>query len=843
MRTLVLAAGVLLVVAIVAFLAVGKWRNPINVKGLPKRMGVNIKQEANGFTYTQSHGGHALFKIHASKAIQLKQGNAVLHDVKIELYGADGSRLDRIEGAEFQYDQKSGIATAAGPVEITLMRPGVAPAIAPKATPGKVLDQKGKETPLAAAALTAASGEVHVKTSGLIFDQKSGMATTAKHVDFSMVQGSGSSMGATYDSQQGHLVLDRAVELATRRGGETVQIHAVHAEFEREDQICRLHTATANYRGGEATAGDAKVLFREDGSAARLDASNGFTMTTATGSHVAAPTGAMDFNEHNQPRHGHLEGGVKMDSATENGGQSRHVHGTAATAELAFSAQGELRQIHMECDVELRSEDLSRAGGNSKAGAQRVSRDWRSPVADLEFRDAGHGRLEPASMHGWQGVVVTGESQRGREAVVPSRLAADDVTGEFGSGSVLTKMIGTGHASMEETTATGTLQTATGDRLEAHFTGGTKGGGKANAANIAHSAKDSGGSAQIESAVLDGHVVLVQQPAAKPGAQAEAPMRATAGRADYEGIGQWLHLTLAPRVDSGGLQMTAEKIDVSRDSGDAFAHGNVKATWAGSSAAQTGKPQSGSSGQSGNLGHGSVALGGQGPAHAVAAEAQLHQATGLATFRGHARLWQQANSVSGPVIVLDRLRQTLAAHSTDAAEPVRAVLLSAGGVEPGKDSGKDAEGKPAMPSVIRLRGGDLKYSDAERKAVMRGGDLGTVVAETGTASSASSEVELLLLPPGNHAGKDGEPAQVDRMTAKGRVTVSSEGRRGTGEQLVYTGETGEYVLTGTTASPPKMYDAARGTVTGEALIFHSRDDSVSVEGGGRKTTTETRTPR
>ena len=849
MRTLVLVAGVLLVVAIVAFLAVGKWRNPLNLRELPKRMGVNIQQEANGFTYTQSRGGHALFKIHASKAIQLKQGNAVLHDVKIELYGEDGSRLDRIEGAEFEYDQKSGMATAAGPVEITLMRPGVAPAIVTKVTPGKVPDQKGKETPLAAAAETAASGEIHVKTSGLIFDQKSGMATTARHVDFSMVQGSGSSMGATYDSQQGLLVLDRAVELTTRRGDETVQIHAEHAEFERDDQICRLHTATADYRGGKATAGDAKVLFRDDGSAVRLDALNGFTMTTAAGSHVVAPTGAMDFNEHNQPRHGHLEGGVQMDSATETVSQTRHVHGAAATAELAFTPQGELRQIHMERDVVLHSEDLSKAGVNSKTGSQRVSRDWRSPLADIEFRDVGHGRLEPASIHGWRGVVVTGESQRGQDAVVPSRLAADDLTGEFGpgthaanksasagaQGSVLKALTGTGHASLEETTATGTKQTSTGDRLEVHF-----GAGPARASGAGAMGGLGSGAEQIQSAVLDGHVVLLQQPAAKPGAQAEEPMRATAGRADYEGAGQWLHLTLAPRVDTGGLQMTADKIDISQDSGDAFAHGNVKATWVGNSAAQTGKTQSGGAGQSGQ---GSVALGGQGPAHVVAAEAQLHQATGLATFRGYARLWQQANSVSGPVIVLDRLKQTLVAHSADAAEPVRAVLLSAGGVEPGKDSGRDAAGKSTTPSVIRLRGGDLKYSDAERKAVMRGGDLGTVVAETGTASSVSSEVELLLLPPGNHAGKDGEQAQVDRMTARGHVTVSSEGRRGTGEQLVYTGETGEYVLTGTTAAPPRMTDPARGNVTGEALIFHSRDDSVSVEGGGRKTTTETTAPK
>jgi len=81
------------------------------------------------------------------------------------------------------------------------------------------------------------------------------------------------------------------------------------------------------------------------------------------------------------------------------------------------------------------------------------------------------------------------------------------------------------------------------------------------------------------------------------------------------------------------------------------------------------------------------------------------------------------------------------------------------------------------------------------------------------------------------------------MTARGHVVVTSSGRRGTGEQLVYTGETGDYVLTGTAAAPPHMTDAARGNVTGEALIFHSRDDSVSIEGGGGRTTTETTAPK
>jgi lipopolysaccharide export system protein LptA len=823
LRTLVLVAAVLLLAALVVFLTVYKGKNPFNRRDLPQRLGVEVQQEGNGVTYTQAHGGRTLFKIHASKVVQYKQGTATLHDVKIELYGDDGNRVDRIEGDEFLYDQRSGIAIAAGPVEMELMRPGVAPAIAPKAAVGTAVSEKLKGAPVASVAEAAARGEIHVKTSGLTFNQNSGVARTSQHVDFSMVQGKGSSMGAVYDSDQGLLVLDRAVELTTQRGTQTIKIHAQHAEFERQSQLCRLRAATADYQGGVATAGDAKVLFREDGSAVRLDAMNGFTLATATGGHLAAPSGHMEFDEHNQPRHGHLEGGVTMDSVSKSAGRTRQMHGTSPTAELEFNAQGQLRHAHLEQGVTMDSLEQSQEQGQQL----RLNRHWRSPVADVEFRDLGRGQVEFSAVHGTGGVVFTGESQRGQGAVVPSRLSADDLTGQLGPHSVLTSMNGVGHVSVEETTETGTLQTTSGDRLTAHF-----------AASTPSARRGSSPETQLQSATVEGHVVLTQTPAAKPGAPPPATMRATAGRADYEGQGDWLHLTVTPRVEDGALQLTADKVDVSRSSGDAFAHGNVKASWmdAGSAGNNQQNKSAGSQGV--------VALGGQGPSHVISAEAQLRHSTGgttgEATFRGRARLWQQANSVAAPVIVLDRERQTLIARTTDASEPVRAVLLSAGGAAPGSDSAK-APGKKNQPSVIRVRGGVLKYSDVERKAVIHSGVLGTVVTESGTATSTSNEVEVTLLPAGKAA--DSGQAQVDKMTARGHVVLTSEGRRGTGEQLVYTGATGEYVLTGTAAVPPKMSDPSRGTVTGEALIFHSRDDSVSVEGGGQKTTTETTAPK
>ena len=819
LRTLVLASGILLVVALVAFLVIGKWRNPFNRRDIPERLGIEIRQEANGVTYAQARGGRTLFKLHASKVVQLKKGNALLHDVKIELYGVDGNRVDSIEGAEFEYNQQAGVAKAAGPVEITLMRPGEALAIAPKAA------AKPKGRPLTAAAETAASGQIHVKTSGLTFDQKSGVATTTERVDFTLTQGRGSAVGATYDSQNGLLVLDHAVELNTQRGTQPVALHAQHAEFERGNRICHLRDSTAEYNGGKATAGEATIVFREDGSAERLDAANGFALATETGGHLAAPTGTLGFDEHNQPRHGRLQGGVVMDSvkAGEPGHENRQMHGTAPTVDLDFASKGQLRHAHLENGVTMNSEEQSDAGG----AMLLVRRHWRSPVADVEFREAGNGRMEPAAIEGRGGVVVTGESQRGDGPVSPSRLAADALTAQLGKRSLLSTVVGLGHASMEQMTATGTWQTTSGDRLEVNFARAET--GKRPSAKSGQEA-----ASQIRSAVIEGHVVLLQQPATKAGVQPEAPMRATAGRADYEGTGEWLHLTESPRVEDGELQLTADQIDVSQDSGDSFAHGKVKASWV--------RPE-----RSDRRKQVGMVLGGEGTAHVVAAEAQLHQPAGVATFRGQVRLWQDSNSVSAPVIVLDRVKETLVARSTDRAEPVRVVLVSDSSSVAGsgkrKTGGKEAAGSPGGPSVIRMRGGELRYSAAERKAVMRGGALGQAVAETGMTMSDSDEVELTLLPPGNHAGRNGGPAQVDRMVARGGVTIGSQGRRGTGDKLVYSGETGEYVLTGTAGAPPTMTDPARGTVTGEALIFDSHDDSVSIEGGGRETRTVTTAPR
>ncbi len=817
MRTMVLLAGVLLVVALGVFLAIGKWKSPFNRRDLPKRLGINIQQEANGFTHAEFRAGHAMFKITASKVEQLKDDRFRLHAVKIEMYGANNSGMDRIEGSEFEYDQRTGIAEAAGPVEITLTRPKNA-SESSKATSAQGAGDKPKNTP---GVEPAESDAIHVKTSGLTFDQNSGIASTAQRVDFELAQGSGSAIGASYDSQNGRLVLDRAVELNARQGGDPVELHAQHGEFEQGDQLCRLDRAVARFRDGEAQAEKATIQFRQDGSAERLDATNGLVLTSATRGSLTAPMGTLQFDEDSNPQHGNLEGGVMFDSSEA----GRHFHGTSPTAELEFTGTGVLSHAHLERGVKFSSEEQATVA----TASSQSQRTWTSPVADLDFGSPAKGQIALSRIHGTGGVVITSETQRGNGAPVPSRMAADDVRGVFDANSALNTVTGVGHASIVQTTQTGTRQSTSGDRLEAHLVQGPPADEKLNQKRENRSQLPT--SSRIESATVVGNVVLVQQPTAQPNAPVPPSLRATAERAVYEGTGQWLHLTGNPRVENGGLQLAANKIDFSQAFGDAFAHGDVKATWFGNGNGPAAKQNPGTTGNQ------MPALGAQGPAHVVADEAQLRQSSGEATFTGQSRLWQQGNSIAAPTIVLNRSKQTLVAQTANPTEPVRVVLVTSAA------PGSRRTDKSQSPSIVRVHGGNLKYSDAERKAVMRSSPTSSVVAETATATTRSNEVELILLPPGNHAGSEGAAAQVDRMTATGHVTIDSMGRKGTGDRLVYRGETGEYTLTGSVAAPPRLTDPVRGTVTGEALIFNSRDDSVNVEGGGRETMTETTVPK
>ena len=75
----------------------------------------------------------------------------------------------------------------------------------------------------------------------------------------------------------------------------------------------------------------------------------------------------------------------------------------------------------------------------------------------------------------------------------------------------------------------------------------------------------------------------------------------------------------------------------------------------------------------------------------------------------------------------------------------------------------------------------------------------------------------------------------------GGVKVEQPGRTATGEQLLYTAATGEFVLTGTPGRPPHVVDEKQGTMTGATVVFRSPDSTIVVSGepASRRVHTET----
>src|SRR5271169_7162161 len=157
------------VVVLVAGVTVSYWIARSGVRpmlhNVPKQLGIDIQQTSEGFSLSKSEGGHTLYTVRASKAVQFKAGGrADLRDVHIVVYGRAHDRFDEIYGSEFTYDPQSGDVNAMGEVHIDLQGNAEGPLKPDQATPAEL------KNPL------------HLTTHALTFNQKTGTAQTAEVV-------------------------------------------------------------------------------------------------------------------------------------------------------------------------------------------------------------------------------------------------------------------------------------------------------------------------------------------------------------------------------------------------------------------------------------------------------------------------------------------------------------------------------------------------------------------------------------------------------------------------------------------------------------------------------------
>lgn len=828
LRSLMLVLAVLLVVAILSLFGYARWKARRIARDLPAKLGISIQRSTNGFDISKSEGGRTLFKLHAAKVIQYTgRGRAALHDVSITLYGPNGEPTDRIYGDDFAYDPARSLVRANGAVQIDLQGP-------------------------AASAGSAAGNVVHVKTADLIFDQKTGLATTSQPIDFRVAEASGSALGASFNAHTGIFILGSKVVFDSSLQGHPLKVQAGHAQFDRAAHRLYLLDDQADYLSAHSSSEQAIVAFRPDGSAYRIDL-QGHVQTTKGDQTVLSPKEQVNLDEKSQPQQVLLDGGVVY-TAIE---PSRHLHGTAVSGVLTFGPGATVRHAQLknavsivDAETPLSSAHVARAAASANSYVS-TNREVEASQIDVDFEQAG-GRSVASRILAQGGATLNVRTLYSKRPPEETLIRGDRILATLRDGVVLSTVRGDGHTKLVMISPSGVTQTSTGDQLLMDFASVPK---RKHGAALAAPQR----AASLESAEQEGNVIFVQQTAnasvprtheddthdrssgaAAPGS---GSIRATAERAIFDAAKNTITLSRGvqpgapgkgsgqPRVEQAGGALTANKIEFERSTGDATALGDVQATYRQAAGAGSGVP-----------------VGAPEPVHVIAAQAHLDHAKDLTFFYGaggqDARLWQGADSISAPILELAGAQQTLAAHGAagSGGRPVRVVLSSAAenasAAEDKRSAQKSsaAEGsQPTSPSIVRVSSASLLYSDRESKAQLRGG-----VVMLNTAGTLRCDAMDIFLGQQNEGGSSGSSRvkQVERIVARGQVLLEQPSRRATGNELVYTAKDGKFILTGTRDAPPRLTDQAHGTVIGSSLIFNNRDDSVIVSGGPSSAVTE-----
>jgi len=568
------------------------------LKQVPEKIGLEIKQSATGFTVSKSEQGRTLFKIEASKAVQFKQGgHAELHDVAITLYGRDSGRYDQIYGSDFDYDQPSGNITARGEVRIDL-----------EANPEGILNPDQ-------AAPKELKNPIHLKTSGLVFNQKTGNASTAEKVEFRLPQGSGSAIGVKYVAKTNVLTLESQVELAAN-DSEGVTINASRATITKDPhQVVLDHPQLAT--AGRRCDADAATLFlREDNTLDHILANGNVHLQTSGVQPAEARAENLELTLGNKTET--LRRAVLSGSVTSQILGPQPMEASAGRVILDFAGRNVLTKVHSEGRVKL-------VQHQNPSGATSPPQDMELTAAGVDFFLTNKNRLKRAETLG-SGAQVALRPQQPAEG--PETLVtAGRFDGQFDASGQISSVHGAPDARIVSQNPKQPDRVSTSAMVDVAF---HPGGG-------------------ITSIVQQGNVTFV-----------DGQREAWGDRARYTPADQVLLLTGSPRVVEGGMTTTARTMRLNRASGDAFAEGDVKSTYSDLKSQPNGALLASSS-----------------PIHVTSQSMSVHGASAVALYGGGARLWQDANIVEAPSIEFDRDQRAMIARATP-GHPVSTVLVDNG---------------------------------------------------------------------------------------------------------------------------------------------------------------------
>jgi lipopolysaccharide export system protein LptA len=728
---------------------------------LPQALGVDIQQTSEGFSLSKSEGGRTIYTIRASNAVQFKKGGkADLKNVNIVVYGKAHDRYDQIYGKEFTYDPESGDVVGLGEVHIDLQGYAEGPTKPDQAPPIEL------------------KNPIHIVTSALSFNQKTGKAHTDAGVEFRTLQASGTATGADYDSQTNQLQLKSDVHIVTT-GDNAADIVGSSGTIQKDPRQAVLLEARIYEPDRTLTTDKLTMLFEPDNSIQHAQAEGNVNIEVRgpTIVDIVGPRGDLNMGPDNAVLQAIVSGGAKYNTRGDN-----LSHGSADTFILDFEADNQPKYFHMVKNARMRQDPQPGKPG-SPGQPMEIAAD------QLNFVLENGNELKTGDTVGRAQITIF-PSPPAPKSAKPSKQPSQ----EFGSATSTTvATAGKFHATFGEANRMQTLHGAPDSRIVSTSPGEPDKTSTSQILDVAF-APDGGVEKLVQTVSFEYH-----EPSAKPDTGGRAMF---ADKATYTPADQILVLNGSPRAIDGGMTTTADVLRLNRESGEAFGEGNVKTTYSDL------KPQ-----PNGAL------LAASDPIHVTALHMTSKQQPGIAHYTGNVRLWQGANVLRAPIIDFDQQNRTVVAHAST-AQSVSSLFVQ-----------QAADGKQTPVDVTADK---MTYVDAERRARY----TGNVFAKSPTSTINAQQIDIYLKPADSNSsatssasakseipGSEG-PSKIDHMIAIGKVTATEPNRRAVGDRLVYTADDGKYYLTGKNAS---IFDAEHGQVWGDSLTFYSHDDRVLVE--------------